>query len=549
MNGAVKQEVRPRRRVPMLVRELVLLLGLCAAGMAWTAPAPGAPPAPDVVYLHGSLATMDHSQPFAEAMAVQGDRIVAVGSDAKIAALASPKTRTVDLQGAFVMPGFNDAHVHFAGAGSEKLQLNLVGTSSLAELQQRLRRYAQTQPKGAWIVGDGWDQTLWKQAVIPTRQELDAASDGHPAILSRVDGHAAVANTRALRLAGITASTPNPPGGEIVRDAHGAATGLLLEGAQDLVTRKLPAPDDAQRRRILEVAMQDAVRHGVTSAQDFSPWPFFLTMEEMEKDGSLPLRISEWLPFLLPLDRLKQMRAQHDLHDPWLHTGMLKAFMDGSLGSRTAALLAPYSDAPGTSGLPQYQQARLNRMAIARARAGFQLGFHAIGDRAVQMALNAFSAAEAAAGNAPMPMMGSMGENKFAGPRYRIEHSQVIAPADLDRYRKLGVIASVQPGHLLDDMRWAEARLGPERAARESYLWRSLINHGVPLALGTDDPVIPISPFRNIYAAVTRQSLDGKQNYLSPREKLNREQALYALYHGVGHGGVRRRQKRLADPR
>lgn len=505
-----------------------------AAGLAAFAmhPKPPAFQPADTVYLHGTLATMDRSHPFAEALAVHGDRIVAVGSDAEVARLAGSHTRTVDLHGAFVMPGFNDAHVHLADAGREMLQLNLTGTTSLTGLEQRLRAYAQRQPKGSWVTGDGWDQTLWKHSVLPTRVDLDAFSAGHPVLLGRVDGHAGVANTLALELAGITAQTPNPPGGEIVRDAHGQPTGLLLEGAQDLVRRKLPAPTDAQRRRILQAALDDVVRHGVTSVQNLSSWPYFLTLEEMEKQGRLPVRVSEWLLFDQPLAQLEQMRVHHDSHDPWLHTGMLKAFMDGSLGSHTAALLAPYSDDPKTSGLPQYQQAELNCMAIERARAGFQLGFHAIGDAAVHMALNTFAAVEQALGNAPMRGMGSMGDLTFPGPRYRIEHAQIIAPGDLNRFRELGVIASVQPGHLLDDMRWAEARLGEQRAVQESYLWRSLLNHGVPLALGTDFPVIPVSPFRNLYAAVTRTSIDGKQTYPGARERLNREQALYAYTMG-----------------
>lgn len=515
----------------MIVRALSVFAAACLAAFAMNPKPPTAQP-PDAIYLHGTLATMDRSRPFAEALAVRGDRILAVGSDAAIARLAGPHTRTVDLHGAFVMPGFNDAHVHLADAGREMLQLNLTGTTSLADLEQRLRAYAQRQPKGSWIIGDGWDQTLWKPAALPTRADLDAFSAGHPVLLGRVDGHASVANSRALALAGITAQTPNPPGGEIVHDAHGQPSGLLLEGAQDLVRRKLPAPDDAERRRMLQAAFDDAVRHGVTSVQNLAPWPFFLTMEEMEKQGDLPMRVSEWLLFNEPLARLEQMRQHHDPHDPWLHTGMLKAFMDGSLGSHTAALLAPYSDDPTTSGLPQYQQAELNRMAIERARAGFQLGFHAIGDAAVHMALNTFAAVEQAVGNAPMRGMGSMGDMTFPGPRYRIEHAQIIAPGDLNRFRELGVIASVQPGHLLDDMRWAEARLGEQRAAQESYLWRSLLNHGVPLALGTDDPVIPISPFRNLYAAVTRTSIDGRQTYPGARERLNREQALYAYTMG-----------------
>jgi hypothetical protein len=266
----------------------------------------------------------------------------------------------------------------------------------------------------------------------------------------------------------------------------------------------------------------------VTSVQDFSDWQDFLIFEEMEKSGDLHLRISEWLPFAAPLEKLKTMRAHHDLNDPLLHTGMLKGFMDGSLGSRTAAMKAPFADDAANTGLPQFRQAELNRMAVERAQAGFQMGFHAIGDKAAAMALEAF---------------GQAGIAKDA--RNRIEHAQVVDPADIPRFAKLGVIASMQPNHLLTDMNWAQERLGPQRAAY-SYAWKAFLDAGVPLAFGTDYPVEPVTPFRGLYAAVTRMDEKGKKSYY-PENKLTRGQALYAYTQGSAYAEFAEKHKgRLA---
>jgi len=482
--------------------------------------------APDVIYLYGTLATMDRSQPAATALAIRGDRIVAVGSDAAMLALAGPQTVRVDLRQHFVMPGFNDAHVHLAMGGLAALNVPLDGCRSLAEMQSRIQAAARRTPDGEWLTGRGWDQTLWPDSRVPTRQDLDVVTGHHPAFFARTDGHVAVVNSRALQMAALTSASLAPEGGGIVHDALGQPSGLLLEGAMDLVQSRIPPPTRARRREALTLALDDALRHGVTSVQDNSTWDDFLVLEELERDGRLPVRVSEWLSFAAPLTTLQVERRRHAADDPWLHTGMLKGFMDGSLGSRTAALLAPYADDPRNAGLPQYLPAHLNVMARERGDAGFQLGFHAIGDRAVRMALDAFAAlSKPVAGVA-----GGMDPATMSGPRPRIEHLQVIAAEDIPRLHALGVIASVQPNHLLTDMRWAEARLGPERA-RRSYLWASLLRQGVPLAFGTDYPVESISPFPGIYAAVTRRSLDQRQVYY-PDERLTREQALHAYTMG-----------------
>jgi hypothetical protein len=360
--------------------------------------------------------------------------------------------------------------------------------------------------------------------VLPTRQDLDKVTGDHPTLLVRIDGHIAVANTAALKAAGVTGKTAAPQGGAIDLDAAGEPTGILRETAQSLVDKLIPPPTPAERRRGDELAVADALSHGVTSAQDFSDWEDFLTFEQLEKEGRLHLRIYEWLPFVEPIDTLKKMRAHHDANDPMLHTGMLKGFMDGSLGSRTAAMKAPFSDDPKNSGLPRFKQDELNRKAVEGAQAGFQLGFHAIGDRAAAMALDAFS----------QPGVSTTARN-------RIEHAQVVDPADIPRFKQLGVIASMQPSHLLTDMNWAESRLGPQRAAY-SYAWKAFWDAGVPLAFGTDYPVEPITPFRGLYAAVTRKNEGGTKEYF-PANKLTRGQALYAYTQGSAYAEFSEKHK------
>ena len=294
------------------------------------------------------------------------------------------------------MPGINDAHVHLAYAGRLKLAVDLTGSSSLAEMLRRVNAAAIAAPPGEWLLGGGWDHTLWANKTLPTRQDLDTVTHGHPTILTRVDGHIAVANSAALALSGVTNQTPNPQGGEFDHDANGNLTGIVREdSAQDLIRRNIPAPSHDLRRRAILLALQEAAAHGVTSIQDNSDWQDFLVYQELERDGRLPVRISEWLSFNDPVDVLVAHRAAQPAGDRMLRTGMLKGFMDGSLGSRTAALLSPYSDDPGNSGLLRYDQARLDAMTKERVAAGFQIGFHAIGDRAVEMALNAFAAANA----------------------------------------------------------------------------------------------------------------------------------------------------------
>src|SRR6266849_1073184 len=415
-----------------------------------------AKPKADVIFLHGNVYTgvagtsSSREIKRAEAIAIRGDRIQTVGSNDEVLKLKGPQTQVIELGGHFVMPGFNEAHMHLASAGFEKLNVNLVGVKSLDEFRARIRARVETATPGEWIVGGGWDETLWPVKTVPTRWDLDEVANNHPIFLNRVDGHIAVANTRALQLASVTIASRDPIGGQIDRDASGQPDGILRETAKDAVLAVIPKPTHDKRRRSIETALQDLAQWGITSAQDNSSWEDFQIYEEIEHEGKLTARISEWLPFDASLDELEAKRKQHPQSDNMLHTGMLKGFMDGSLGSHTAAQLEPYADDPANSGLPRYDAAKLNEMTTERVLGGYQIGFHAIGDKGVQMALDAFAVAEKAAREKKVKAANG-GEDY----RLRIEHAQVTTPAQVAKFKELKVVASMQPSHVLTDMNWA----------------------------------------------------------------------------------------------
>jgi predicted amidohydrolase YtcJ len=524
-------------------RALGLLLLTLVPAAAQNQPSQPMLPKADILFVHANVYTgVPANSAFSsidreEAIAVRGDRILAVGKTFDLQKYKGPETQIVDLGGHFVMPGFNDAHLHLADAGMTKLSVDLTGVKSLDELRDRLAKKVGQSTAGEWIQGAGWDETLWPVKVTPTRWDLDEVSSDHPVFLVRIDGHIAVANTRALQLASITLASRDPMGGHIDRNENGEPTGILRETAQQAVLDVIPKPNHDQRRHALELALADLAEHGITSAQDYSPeWENFQIYEELEKEGKLTARISEWLPFDESVDELNQKRSSHPQSDLMLHTGMLKGFMDGSLGSRTAALLEPYADDPKNSGIPRYDPAKLNEMAKERVLAGYQLGFHAIGDKGVQMALDAFAEAEKAARDAHVK--GAAGTDEF---RLRVEHAQVTSPQQIARFAQLKAIASMQPSHVLTDMRWAQDRLGPKRAAT-SYAWLAFLNKSVPLAFGTDYPVEPVTPFRGLYAAVTRKSEDGKHEYF-PEQRLTIDQAIHAYTVGSAYAEFAEKQK------
>jgi predicted amidohydrolase YtcJ len=511
---------------------LCQILARMAAMACWCASAfsqaPAVPPAgakssaPEMLYRNGRIYTNDATAPWAEALLVRGEEILAVGNDDEVSALTETGAKVVDLEKHFVMPGFNDAHVHMGGAGADWLAVRLFGAATVGEMQKRLAAAVAKHKQGEWITGFGWDQTLWPEKKFPNRQQLDEVSPKNPVILTHVSGHVAVANSLALQLAGIAKDSPNPSGGEIEKDEKGEPTGMLKEGAAlHLVDSKIPTPTEEQRRHGIELALADVAKNGVTSVQDNSAWEDFLTYRALKTEGKLTVRITEWLPFAAPLEKLEEMRREGGTTDPWLRTGALKMVTDGALGSRTAAMLAPYSDDANTSGILTMEPDKLRQFAIERDKAGFQLNFHAIGDRANRIALDTFEAAA-----------------KTNGPRDRrdrIEHAQVVAASDLARFARLQVIASMQPSHETSDMRWAEQRVGPERA-KGAYAWATMQKFGVRLAFGTDYDVEPISPFRGLYACVTRELPDGgPQGGWEPQEKVSLGDCIRAYTSGSAY--------------
>jgi hypothetical protein len=512
-----------------------LLISVLTACTIARSQAPGASQAPGVtkqaangaasmtIYRNGRIYTNDPASPWAAAMLVRGEEILAVGDDDEVGALAETGAKAVDLEKHFAMPGFNDAHVHIGSAGEDWIALRLNGVKSVAELQRRLGEGVAQHKEGEWITGGGWDHTFWPDKKFPNRQQLDEVSPKNPVILTHISGHVAAANSLALQLAGITKSTPSPSGGEIEKDASGEPTGLLKEGAaMTLVYSKIPPPSIDQRRRGIELALADVAQHGVTSLQDNSAWEDFLTYRAIKNDGKLTVRITEWLPFPAPLAKLEQMRRDGGTTDPWLRTGALKTVTDGALGSRTAAMLAPYSDAPSTSGIMTMEPEKLRTLAIERDKAGFQLNFHAIGDRANRVALDVFEAVAKA--NGPRDR------------RDRIEHAQVVAASDFPRFARLQVIASMQPSHQTSDMRWAEQRVGPDRV-KGAYAWATMQKFGVRLAFGTDYDVEPITPFRGLYACVTRELPEGgPQGGWQPQEKISLDDCIRAYTSGSAYG-------------
>jgi hypothetical protein len=525
---------------------LILLALVSFVGFAQTA---------EMIFTHGNIYPGGHFStpddavsasdcPRASAIAVGGGKVIAIGGD-EVLSHRGPKTQVIDLQGKFVMPGFNDAHIHLASGGQAKLQVNLVGTHSLEEMKERIAQRARAAAPGEWIIGQGWDHTLWQSQELPNKHDLDVVTEGHPAFFARIDGHIAVANSGALKIAGLDRNSKDVPGGHADRDSHGDLTGIVRESTKDAFYKVIPPISPPQRRKAIELVLAEAAQWGLTSAQDNSDWEDFLVYDELKREGKLTLRIAEWLRFNNPVTTLKQQREHNRSTDAMLHTTQLKGFMDGSLGSRTAAMLQPYSDDPSNAGLPQYQQAELTKMTVERAEAGFQIGFHAIGDRGVNMALNAFQEAlrTVKAKNSPFLPPGATGPLDF---RFRIEHAQIVAATDIPRFRELSVVPSMQPNHLLTDMNWAEPRIGPERA-RYSYAWAELFKTTGHMAFGTDFPVEPLTPFRGLYAAVTRMNEAGTISYY-PEQKLNIHQAIYAYTWGAAYADFEEKTKGILSP-
>ncbi|HEX5706738.1 MAG TPA: amidohydrolase, partial [Pyrinomonadaceae bacterium] len=466
--------------------------------------------------------------------------------------------RTIDLAGRLVTPGFNDAHIHFLGGGLSLLRVELVGARTLAEAKRRVAERAARSRPGEWILGRGWDHTLWG-GEWPTKKDLDEAAPNNPVFLQRVDGHVSWANTAALSAAGVTRDSKAPEGGEILFDAQGEPTGILKETAAGLIARVVPAPTEAQNVEALERALEEARRHGITSVQDNSGYETTKLYRRLLAQGKLTVRVSEWQNFEDTVEVLRRQRAEFATFrdDPLrLRLGALKGYVDGTLGSRTAAMLAPFADDPGNSGIPRRPPEELTRMIVERDAEGFQIALHAIGDRANRMALDGFLAAsknphdvgvalqvDKSFTRAEVAAMKREIEEEHRRRRHRVEHAQVVAPTDFARFRDLEVIASMQPSHAISDKRWAQDRLGEYRVLG-AYSWHAMKSFGVRVAFGTDWPVEPISPYLGLYAAVTRQSTEGDPaGGWWPQERLTIEDAIRFYTAGAAYASFEEREK------
>jgi hypothetical protein len=524
----------------MAIDTPVALISLVLVAAAIGRPAGGGEPgrtAADLVLVNGRVWTGAPARPEVEALAVLGERLVATGTTREIETWVGRATRRVDAGGRRVVPGFNDAHLHFVDASAKLAQVKLKDARSPEELARRVAAYARTLGEGEWVLGGTWDDQAFEHPRLPSRHDVDALTPDTPVLVDRYDGHMALANGAALRVAGVTRDTKAPDGGEIVRDSAGEPTGILKDAAIGLVARVVPAMSREARLRAIRAGLRHAASLGLTSVQDMGPaYDDVAAYAELLEAGELTVRVSA-----APLETRWQDQARLGLRrafgSPWLRLGALKGFADGSLGSTTAYFFEPYTDAPGTRGLlsdeMQPVEAMRERM-IAADRAGLQLCIHAIGDNAISIVLDLFE--DVLKANGPRDR------------RWRIEHAQHVAPGDFARFARLGVIASVQPYHAVDDGRWAEARIGRDRA-QTTYAFRSFIDAGVRLALGTDWYVAPADPMQTLHAAVTRATLDGSRpGGWVPEQKITLEEALRAYTAGAAHAEFQEKEKGTLEP-
>lgn len=487
--------------------------------------------------INGKFWTVNPAQKEAEAIAIRGNRIVAVGTSSEILGFKLRDTPVTDLQGRRVLPGFNDAHVHFYAGGANLTGPQLRYSKSEEEFRDTLAAFAHKLPKGHWITGGTWDEENWKAARLPTRQLIDPVTQDWPVFVDRLDAHESLANSVALKLAGIDKNTKDVPGGVIVRDAEGNPTGILKDAAQDLVAKVIPAPSEPEIRDAIRAAQTYANAQGVTSVQDMSASPdVFRVYQNMLHNGELHVRISGHQP-LTSWQRLANVGVLADFGSEYLHIGGLKGFADGSLGSRTALMFQPYADSPDVSGIPSAELAKPDEMwhnIEASDAAGLQIAVHAIGDRANNIILGMYERIER--------------EHGKRDRRLRIEHAQHLLPSDMPRFAQLHVIASMQPYHCIDDGRWAEKRIGPERA-KTTYAFRSLLDSGAMLAFGSDWDVAPMSALMGIYGATTRRTLDGKHpDGWVPEQKITVEEAVRAYTMGSAYASFEDKLKGSIEP-
>jgi predicted amidohydrolase YtcJ len=494
-------------------------------------------PSATLIVTNAGVYTVDKQRPKAEAVAVIGDRIVAVGSRADIDLWRGPQTKVIDAGGKLLLPGFNDAHVHFIQGGAQLEQVNLGDAPTPEEFAKRIAAQVAKTLKGEWILGGRWDETKWAEPELPTKELVDPVSGNTPIFVERYDGHEALANSAAMKLAGINSKTADVPGGVIVRDGNGNPTGIFKDAAQELIYKAIPPITQERRLRAARGALKHAASLGVTSVQHMNPeFADVAVYSELAEKGELTTRI-----YAVPMETDWRDQAKVGIRHAWgssyLRLGAVKGYADGSLGSRTAYMFEPFSDDPGNRGLLSDEMhppsAMRDRLMQADA-AGLQSRVHAIGDRAISMMLDIFGDIEK--------------EHGYHDQRFAIEHAQHMAQKDLERFTKLHVIASMQPYHAIDDGRWAEKRLGHARA-RYSYAWRSFLDHGVTLAFGTDWPVAPLNPMLGLYAAVTRATLDGKNPVgWIPEEKITLPEAIEAYTIGAAFAEFQECEKGSITP-
>ena len=490
---------------------------------ATTAPAA----APSLAVVNARVWTGDARRPWADAIAIDGDRISAVGSSAEVKKLVGQSTRVIDARGMMVTPGFIDSHVHFLTGGYGLSSVQLRDAKTPSEFIRRIKEYAATLPPGAWITEGNWDHEQWG-GDLPRHDWIDSVTPNNPVWINRLDGHMSLANTLALRQAGVTKATANVAGGTIVRDANGDPTGILKDNATSLIDRVVPDPTPEQQDRALDAAMRFVAMQGVTSVHNMGTWNELGVFQRARQAGKLRTRIYAAVP-LSTWERLRDTIAAHGHGDAWLHIGGLKGFVDGSLGSHTAAMLEPFTDAPDDRGLLVNTPENLYAWTSGADKAGLHVIVHAIGDRAIRLQLDIYERVSR--------------ENGARDRRFRIEHAQHIAPADISRFGSLGVVASMQPYHAIDDGRWAEKVIGHERG-KGTYAFRSLLDAKTHLAFGSDWFVAPPTPLEGIYAATTRRTLDDKNPAgWFPEQKIGVEDALRAYTTGAAYAEFAERDK------
>ncbi len=498
------------------MRSLRSLAALALSAIPVLAQSPAPPPA-DLVVTNGRIYTVDGARPVVDAMAIRGGRVVFIGDRAGARALTGPGTETLDLQGRTVIPGMTDAHAHVAGLGSSLRSVDLVGTTSYEQVIARVVEKARTTPKGEWILGRGWDQNDWGDTRWPSHEALSRAVPEHPVYLERVDGHAALVNALALQKAGVTRGTADPTGGEIIRGAQGEPAGVLVDNAQGLVDRVIPAPTRAQVKESIRAAIAEMHRWGLTGVHDAGASRLVLDLyEELGREGALDIRLYAMISDdSSTIDAWMKRGPQSGLHDGTLWVRAIKLYQDGALGSRGAALLEPYSDMPSTSGLLVSAPAHIRGVATRALRAGFQVNTHAIGDRGNRLVLDSYEAALRAV--------------PTADHRFRVEHAQILHAEDIPRFAALGVIPSMQASHQTSDMYWAGTRLGETRL-RGAYAWRSLLETGTIIPNGSDFPVEYVNPLISFKAAVSRQDAnDWPAGGWFPEQRMTRDEALKSM--------------------